>query len=84
MKRDILFKADFCGIKLGNLDWMEKKTLQVYGYNDGLYNANTRYAYIKLLIPSISTYNDIWTDVDIRQIRVITFNSASQNNKRHS
>ncbi|CAC5375044.1 unnamed protein product [Mytilus coruscus] len=69
-KRDILFNAEFCGFRLGNLDWMEKKTLEVYGYNDGLYNVNNRYAYIKLSTSSISEYNNIWKDVDIYQIRV--------------
>lgn len=71
VKRDIVFKAEFCGIRLGNLDWMEKRTLQVYGYNDGLYNVNNRYAYIKLSSSSVSTPNTIWKDVYIRQIRVL-------------
>ncbi|XP_052063299.1 von Willebrand factor D and EGF domain-containing protein-like [Mytilus californianus] len=70
LKRDILFNAEFCGFRLGNLDWMDKKTLEVYGYNDGLYNVNNRYAYIKLSTSSISAYNNIWKDVDIYQIRV--------------
>lgn len=73
LKRDILFNAEFCGFRLGNLDWMEKKTLEIYGYNDGMYNENKRYAYIKLSTPSNSTYNNIWKDFEIYQIRVVTF-----------
>lgn len=73
IKRDIVFKTEFCGIRVGNLDWMEKRTLQVYGYNDGMYNTNNRYAYIRLSTSSkyISTQNNIWRDVHISQIRVI-------------
>ncbi|XP_063442417.1 von Willebrand factor D and EGF domain-containing protein-like [Mytilus trossulus] len=71
IKRDIVFKAESCGIRLGNLDWMEKRTLQVYGYNDGLYNVNNRYAYIKLSASSVSIPNNIWKDVYIQQIRVL-------------
>ncbi|XP_071151614.1 von Willebrand factor D and EGF domain-containing protein-like, partial [Mytilus edulis] len=70
LKRDVLFNAEFCGFRLGNLDWMDKKALEVYGYNDGIYNVNNRYAYIKLSTSSISAYNNIWKDVDIYQIRV--------------
>ncbi|XP_071174260.1 von Willebrand factor D and EGF domain-containing protein-like [Mytilus edulis] len=72
IKRDIVFKTEFCGIRVGNLDWMEKRTLQVYGYNDGMYNTNNRYAYIRLSTSSkyISTQNNIWRDVHISQIRV--------------
>ncbi|CAG2226577.1 unnamed protein product [Mytilus edulis] len=70
LKRDILFNADFCGFRLGNLNWKEKKTLEIYGYNDGLYNENNRIAYIKLSTSSNSTYNNIWKDFDMREIRV--------------
>ncbi|CAG2211168.1 unnamed protein product [Mytilus edulis] len=72
IKRDIVFKTEFCGIRVGNLDWMEKRTLQVYGYNDGMYNINNRYAYLRLSTSSkyISTQNNIWRDVQINQITV--------------
>ncbi|XP_063442416.1 von Willebrand factor D and EGF domain-containing protein-like [Mytilus trossulus] len=72
IKRDIVFKSKSCGIRLGNLYWMEKRTLQVYGYNDGMYNINNRYAYIRLSTSPayISTPNNIWRDVQISQIRV--------------
>ncbi|CAC5375043.1 unnamed protein product [Mytilus coruscus] len=77
VKRNIVFKAEFCGITLGNLDWMEKRTLQVYGYNDGLYNVNKRYAYIKLSTSAVSTHNNIWKDVYIRNIRVTVVDKDS-------
>ncbi|XP_063440468.1 uncharacterized protein LOC134721412 [Mytilus trossulus] len=72
IKRDIVFKTEFCGIKVGNLDWMDKRTVQVYGYNDGMYNINNRYAYLRLFTSSkyISTQNNIWRDVQINQITV--------------
>ncbi|VDI39774.1 Hypothetical predicted protein [Mytilus galloprovincialis] len=70
LKRDVLFNAEFCGFRLGNLDWTDKKSLEVYGYNDGIYNVNNRYAYIKLSTSSISAYNNIWKDVDIYRIRI--------------
>lgn len=50
---------------------MEKKTLQVYGYNDGLYNTNNRFADIHLYTSSNSKYHAIWEDVYIEPIRVI-------------
>ncbi|OPL22093.1 hypothetical protein AM593_09641, partial [Mytilus galloprovincialis] len=70
IKRDIVFRTQFCGIRVGNLDWMEKKTVQVYGYNDGMYNVNNRYAYIRVSTSSanIATPNNIWRDVQISQI----------------
>ncbi|XP_076109588.1 uncharacterized protein LOC143078620 [Mytilus galloprovincialis] len=70
VNRDILIKAEFCGINLSNSTWMEKKTLQVYGYNDGLYNTNNRFADIHLYTSSNSKYHAIWEDVYIEPIRV--------------
>jgi hypothetical protein len=32
--RDVVFKAEFCGIKLSTLDWNETKYLKVYGFSD--------------------------------------------------
>ncbi|CAC5386360.1 unnamed protein product [Mytilus coruscus] len=72
-----LYSPVFHAGLLGNLDWMEKRTLQVYGYNDGLYNVNNRYAYIKLSTSSVSTPNNIWKDVYIRQIRVTVVDKDS-------
>ncbi|OPL33711.1 hypothetical protein AM593_05942, partial [Mytilus galloprovincialis] len=71
VNRDILIKAEFCGISLGNSTGIEKKTLQVYGYNDGLYNTNNRYAYLELYTSSVSKSNAIWEDVYIEPIRVM-------------
>lgn len=70
VNRNVVFKAQFCGIRLGNLDWNETKTLQVYGFSDGLYNSYNRYTYIRLSAPSVSTFNNIWQNVNIPQIRV--------------
>ncbi|CAG2220489.1 unnamed protein product [Mytilus edulis] len=71
VNRDILIKAEFCGISFGNSTGIEKKALQVYGYNDGLYNINNRNAYIELYTSSVSKSNTIWEDVYIEPIRVM-------------
>jgi hypothetical protein len=38
ISKDVVFKAEFCGIKLSTVDWNEPKYLQVYGFSDGIYN----------------------------------------------
>ncbi|XP_076111119.1 von Willebrand factor D and EGF domain-containing protein-like isoform X1 [Mytilus galloprovincialis] len=70
VKRNIVFKSQFCGIRLGSLDWHDPRTVQVYGYSDGLYNLQDRRTYIRLSAPSASPFNDIWRNVNIPSIEV--------------
>jgi hypothetical protein len=42
ISKDVVFKAEFCGIKLSTVDWNEPKYLQVYGFSDGIYNQQDR------------------------------------------
>ncbi|XP_052074524.1 mucin-5B-like [Mytilus californianus] len=76
-KRDIVFEAEFCGIKLGNLDWNETKYLQVYGSSDGLYNHQGRSTFIRISTKSISAFNEIWKDVKIPEIKVTVLDKDS-------
>lgn len=69
-KRDIVFEAEFCGIKLGNLDWNETKYLQVYGSSDGIYNHQGRSTFIRISTKSVSPFNEIWRDIKIPEIKV--------------
>jgi hypothetical protein len=48
VSKDVVFKAEFCGIKLSTLDWNETKYLKVYGFSDGIYNQQDRSTYIQL------------------------------------
>ncbi|CAC5402536.1 unnamed protein product [Mytilus coruscus] len=68
--RDILFKAQFCGVKLGSIDWQNDKFLQVYGFSDGLYNFQDRSTYIRLSVSSISMMNDLWMDLQVPDIKI--------------
>jgi hypothetical protein len=37
VSRDVVFKAEFCGITLSSLVWNETNYLKVYGFSDGMY-----------------------------------------------
>jgi hypothetical protein len=71
VSRDVVFKAEFCGIKLTTLDWNEAKYLKVYGFSDGIYNQQGRSTYIQLSTTTVATLNDIWTDIQIPDIKVV-------------
>ena len=68
--KDVVFKAEFCGIKLSTVDWNETKYLKVYGFSDGIYNQQDRSTYIHLSTTTITTLNDIWKDIQIPDIKV--------------
>ncbi|VDI77544.1 Hypothetical predicted protein, partial [Mytilus galloprovincialis] len=68
--KDIIFKAQFCGIKIGATDWQEEKKLEVYGFSDGLYNSADRLTYIRLSTSAVSKFNELWTNVQIPDIKV--------------
>ncbi|CAG2226665.1 unnamed protein product [Mytilus edulis] len=76
-KRDIVFEAEFCGIKLGNLDWNETKYLQVYGSSDGIYNHQGRSTFIRISTKSVSPFNEIWRDIKIPEIKVTILDKDS-------
>ena len=67
--KDVVFKAEFCGIKLSTVDWNEAKYLKVYGFSDGIYNQQDRSTYIHLSTTT-TTLNDIWKDIQIPDIKV--------------
>lgn len=69
-KKDILFKSQFCGIKLGSSDWQKNTFLQVYGFSDGLYNFQARTTYIRLSVTSVSMFNDLWMNLQVPDIKV--------------
>ena len=69
--KDVVFKAELCGIKLSTLDWNETKYLKVYGFSDGIYNQQDRSTYIQLSTTNITTLNDIWKDIQIPDIEVV-------------
>ncbi|CAC5411161.1 unnamed protein product [Mytilus coruscus] len=73
--KDIIFKAEFCGIKFGNTDWQEEKKLEVYGFSNGLYNVKDRSTYIKLSTSSVSTFNEMWQDFKIPDIKMTVIDS---------
>ncbi|CAG2249638.1 unnamed protein product [Mytilus edulis] len=68
--KDIIFKAQFCGIKFGATDWQDEKTLEVYGFSDGLYNSGDRSTYIRLSTSAVSAFNEMWQNVQIPDIKV--------------
>ncbi|XP_052075060.1 von Willebrand factor D and EGF domain-containing protein-like isoform X2 [Mytilus californianus] len=68
--KDIIFKAQFCGITFGASDWQDEKTLEVYGISDGLYNSKFRAAYVRLSTSTVSTLNEMWQSVKIPDIKV--------------
>ncbi|VDI79905.1 Hypothetical predicted protein [Mytilus galloprovincialis] len=68
--KDIIFKAQFCGIKLRATDWQEEKKLEVYGFSDGLYNSGDRSTYIRLSTSAVSAFNEMWQNVQIPDIKV--------------
>lgn len=68
--KDIIFKAQFCGIKLRATDWQEEKKLEVYGFSEGLYNSGDRSTYIKLSTSAVSAFNEMWQNVQIPDIEV--------------
>ncbi|XP_052075063.1 von Willebrand factor D and EGF domain-containing protein-like [Mytilus californianus] len=68
--KDIIFKAQFCGIKFGATDWQEEKKLEVYGFSDGLYNSGYRSTYIRLSTSAVSAFNEMWQNVQIPDIKV--------------
>ncbi|XP_063420083.1 von Willebrand factor D and EGF domain-containing protein-like [Mytilus trossulus] len=69
-RRDLVFEAQFCGIKFGNLDWNQTKYLKVYGFSDGLYNSEDRSTYIRVSTKSVSVFNEFWKDIKIPDIKV--------------
>lgn len=69
-KRDILFKSQFCGVKIGSSDWQNNTFLQVYGFSDGLYNFQARTTYIRLSVTSVSMFNDMWMNLQLPDIKV--------------
>lgn len=69
-RRDLVFEAQFCGIKLGNLDWNQRKYLKVYGFSDGLYNSDDRSTYIRVSTKSVSVFNEFWNGTKIPDIKV--------------
>ena len=71
VSKDVVFKAELCGIKLSTLDWNETKYLKVYGFSDGIYNRQDRSTCIQLSTTTITTLNDIWKDIQIPDIKVV-------------
>jgi hypothetical protein len=71
VSRDVVFKAEFCGIILSTLDWNATKYLKVYGFSDGIYNQQDRSTYIQLSTTTVTTLNDIWKDIQIPDIKVV-------------
>lgn len=71
--RNIIFNREFCGIRVSSLDWEDTKSLQVYGFIDGLYNYRDRMTYIRISTSSTSTPNEIWNDVKVPDIKVSMF-----------
>ncbi|CAC5411168.1 unnamed protein product [Mytilus coruscus] len=80
--KDIIFKAQFCGIKFGATDWQEEKKLKVYGFSDGLYNSGDRSTYIRLSTSAVSAFNEMWQNVQIPNIKVkVIDKDASMTNR---
>ena len=73
-KRDVVFEAEFCGINIMSMDWTDRNTLKVFGFNDGLYNYKGRKTYIKLSTTSVSTLNDMWKNIEVPEIQVCFIN----------
>ena len=71
VSEDVVFKAEFCGIKLSAFDWNETKYLTVYGFSDGIYNQEDRSTYIQLSTTNTTTINDIWKNIQIPDIKVV-------------
>jgi hypothetical protein len=71
VSRDVVFKAEFCGIKLSTLVWNETNYLKVYGFSDGMYNQQDRSTYLQLSTTTVTTLNDIWKDIQIPDIKVV-------------
>lgn len=70
VSRDVVFQSQFCGISIGTNDWQETKTLDVYGFSDGLYNFKDRSTSIRISTGTISTFNDIWKNINIPDVKV--------------
>lgn len=70
-RRDLVFEAQFCGIKIGNLDWNQTKYLKVFGFSDSLYNFEDRSTYIRVSTKSVSVFNEFWNNIKIPDIKVI-------------
>ncbi|CAG2226669.1 unnamed protein product [Mytilus edulis] len=77
VNRDVVFRTKFCGIKVGNLDWKEKKHLQVYGFSDGLYNHQDRSTFIRFSSTSVSDVNHIWQNIKITDIKLSVIDKDS-------
>ncbi|XP_071142810.1 von Willebrand factor D and EGF domain-containing protein-like [Mytilus edulis] len=77
VNRDVVFRTKFCGIKVGNLDWKEKKHLQVYGFSDGLYNHQDRSTFIRFSTTSVSDVNHIWQHIKIADIKLSVIDKDS-------
>lgn len=68
--KDIIFKAQFCGIKLSTTDWKEEKNVEVFGLSDGLYNTRGRSSFICASTSSVSLLNEHWHNITIPYIQV--------------
>ncbi|CAC5411154.1 unnamed protein product [Mytilus coruscus] len=80
--KDIIIKAQFCGIKFGATDWQEEKKLEVYGCSDGLYNSGDRSTYIRFSTSAVSAFNEMWQNVHIPDIQVkVLDKDASMTNR---
>ncbi|CAG2244723.1 unnamed protein product [Mytilus edulis] len=70
VSRDVVFRSQFCGINIGTNDWQVTQTLDVYGFSDGIYNFKDRSTSIRISTGTISTFNDIWKNINIPDIKV--------------
>lgn len=68
--KDIVFKTQFCGIKLSTNDWKDEKYLEVFGFSDGLYNAKGRSTFIRISTPSLSFLNEHWKNIHVPDVKV--------------
>ncbi|CAC5371721.1 unnamed protein product [Mytilus coruscus] len=68
-KKDVVFKAQFCGISIKSLHWQNENKLRVYGFSDSMYNYQDRSTVLKISTSAVSDLNDIWSDIQVPDIK---------------
>ncbi|CAC5371719.1 unnamed protein product [Mytilus coruscus] len=69
-KTDVVFAAQFCGIRIKSVNWKNDKILRVYGFSDSMYNFQDRSTVLKISTSAVSEFNYIWKDIQVPDIKV--------------
>ncbi|XP_052090373.1 von Willebrand factor D and EGF domain-containing protein-like isoform X3 [Mytilus californianus] len=76
-KKDVVFKAQFCGISIKSLHWQNENKLRVYGFSDSMYNYQDRSTVLKISTSAVSDLNDMWKDIQVPDIKVTVIDKDS-------